>query len=147
MLGLSPEFKKLNNPILRRTIAKVANLKQAAEIGNIPLDNFINTLREAVGQTRWLNQSDEVENKTGEKPDWIQEKNITCSIDARPLLNRGEHPVDRVILETNKLKENEILELISPFLPKPLIDLLEKKGHKTWTDSISHHLYKTYIAS
>jgi len=33
------KFKKLNNPVLRRTIAKVASVKQVAIIGGMDLKN------------------------------------------------------------------------------------------------------------
>jgi uncharacterized protein (DUF2249 family) len=145
LVNLSPEFKKLNNPVLRRTIAKIASLKQAAEIGEIPLEEFMNKLREAVGQTRWTNQNEIVVEKQTKRPEWFRKEDIVFSIDARPLLDRGEHPVDLVLNEAKKLKDNDILELISPFLPKPLIDMLMKRGYKIWTEQISSHLYKTYI--
>lgn len=147
LVKLSPEFKKLNNPVLRRTIAKVASLKQASEIGNIPLEEFMNKLREAVGQTRWSNQDKNVSEKQTKKPEWLHKENIVFSIDARPLLDRGEHPVDLVLSEAKKLKGHDILELISPFLPKPLIDMLLKKGYNIWTEQISSQIYKTYILS
>ena len=37
LLALSPAFAKLKNPILRRTVAKVATLCQAAGTGEIPV--------------------------------------------------------------------------------------------------------------
>ena len=45
LMELSPAFKKLQNPVLRKTVAKVATLQQAASLGNIPVTEVINTLR------------------------------------------------------------------------------------------------------
>ncbi len=50
LLELSPAFKKLKNPVLRKTVGKVATLQQAASLGNIPVTEVINTLRTEVGQ-------------------------------------------------------------------------------------------------
>jgi uncharacterized protein (DUF2249 family) len=145
LFEMAPEFEKLKNPILRRTIAKVANLKQAAEIGNIPLEDFINQLRKAVGQSSWENPQLKTITSKSTKPDWILKNQITISIDARPLLDEGEHPIDMVLKELKNLKDDQLLELITPFLPQPLIDLLNNKGHKTWTETISSTLYKTFV--
>ena len=45
-----PAFSKLKNPLLRRTVAKIATLQQAASIGNVKTGDLINLLRKEVGQ-------------------------------------------------------------------------------------------------
>ena len=40
LIGLAPPFKKLKNPFLRRSVAKVATMKHIASVGGIPLDSF-----------------------------------------------------------------------------------------------------------
>jgi uncharacterized protein (DUF2249 family) len=147
LLDISPEFGKLRNPILRKTIAKVANLKQAAEIGKIPLEDFINQLRQKVGQTNWTNSTANSITAKSAKPHWILNEKVALSIDARPMLEKGEHPIELVLKELETLNENQILELLTPFQPQPLIDLVRNKGHQTWTDTISPNLYKTFIKS
>ena len=37
-----PTFRKLKNPILRNTIAKITTLQQAATIGNVKVEELIN---------------------------------------------------------------------------------------------------------
>jgi len=51
-----PEFKKLTNPVLRRTVGRMATLDTVAEQGNVPL----NVLTQDI--------ADEVERKTGVRP-------------------------------------------------------------------------------
>ncbi len=51
-----PEFKKLSNPVLRRTVGRMATLDTVAEQGNVPL----NALTQDI--------ADEVERKTGTRP-------------------------------------------------------------------------------
>jgi len=50
LISINPKFKKLNNPILRRTLAKVASIKQAAIVGGMEPIELLNRLREALGQ-------------------------------------------------------------------------------------------------
>ncbi len=50
LIDIAPTFKKLKNPMLRRTIARVTSLQQAASVGEIPVDVIVNKLRGIVGQ-------------------------------------------------------------------------------------------------
>ncbi len=56
LVRLSPEFKKLKNPVLRTTIARLATLQQVAEEGKIPLPELMarieREIKEKTGQAR-----------------------------------------------------------------------------------------------
>jgi hypothetical protein len=41
LIRLSPKFKGLKNPIMRKTLGKVATLSKIADIGGLDLDNFL----------------------------------------------------------------------------------------------------------
>ena len=41
LIGMSPAFEKLRNPVLRRSVARVATLRQAAAVGRIPAADFL----------------------------------------------------------------------------------------------------------
>ncbi len=144
---MAPAFSKLQNPILRKTIAKIATLRQAAEIGNIPLGELINRLRCAVGQETRENITGQNTTSSGEKPDWITGGKIIDTLDARPMLADGEHPVQLVMSRIDGLGEDELYCLITPFKPVPLIETAEKKGFGTWTEKISEQEFYTYFGS
>ncbi len=44
LITLSPHFKNLKNPLIRKTMGKVATLKQAADIGGLDIEGLISTL-------------------------------------------------------------------------------------------------------
>jgi len=48
LINIAPPFKKLKNPLLRKSVAKVATIKHIASVGGIPLDELINKIREAI---------------------------------------------------------------------------------------------------
>ncbi|MBC8315146.1 MAG: DUF2249 domain-containing protein, partial [Bacteroidetes bacterium] len=52
-----------------------------------------------------------------ERPTWLQEEKITISLDARPIIAAGEHPLERVLREAGNLNPGEIFEIITPFPP------------------------------
>jgi hypothetical protein len=115
-----PAFSKLKNPLLRRTVAKIATLQQAASIGNVKAGDLINLLRKEVGQ-ELLNSTDDTLYNT-KKPSWYNETLIEKEFDIREMLAAGEQPVNQVISDLNHLTAGRIYKLTSPFLPAPLID-------------------------
>ncbi len=144
LIDMSPTFAKLRNPILRKTVAKIATLRQVAEIGNMPLGTLINSLRSAAG----LSERDDFESESAQntvQPDWINRLKVAKSLDARPILEKGEHPLNYVMKDLAQLKENELYELITPFLPAPLIDAAKQKGFRAWTMHTEKDIFTTYF--
>ena len=45
LIEMAPHFKKLKNPILRKTITRITSLSQAATIGGIRTEEAVNRLR------------------------------------------------------------------------------------------------------
>lgn len=132
LIHYAPAFKKLKNPVLRRTVAKIATLQQAAAIGNVKTEDLINRLRKEVGQ-------DLVEGETGikynyVKPSWFSEDEIAKRFNAAEMLAAGEHPVNQVIADLKQLETGKIYELKAPFLPAPLIDKATSLGAKHWIE-------------
>lgn len=125
-----PAFSKLKNPLLRRTVAKIATLQQAASIGNVKVGDLINLLRKQVGQ-ELLNESDDTPYST-KKPDWYNEALIENEFDTREMLAAGEQPVNQVMSDLKHLTSGKIYKLTSPFLPAPLIDKASSLNMDHW---------------
>ena len=47
IIDMNPKYRKLRNPVLRNTIARVATVRLAARIGGIPFTAFLARLRAA----------------------------------------------------------------------------------------------------
>ncbi|HPG39929.1 MAG TPA: DUF1858 domain-containing protein [bacterium] len=144
LIDMAPQFRKLQNPVLRKTIARITSLQQAAMVGKVPLQKMINTLRSAVGQEKLDSSSPETE-QTGGQPAWFNPAKIVKKLDARAMLERGEHPVGIVVQEVQTLQAGEIYELIAPFEPAPLIDKVKEKGLAAWVNKTSEDVYYTYF--
>ncbi len=142
LLNMSPSFAKLKNPVLRATVAKVATLRQVAQVGGLSLGTLINTLREAAGQSTQNYSSEAGVEKT---PAWFHPEKIAQSLDARPLLAAGEHPLNQVLSEIQTLQAGEIYELTTPFLPAPLLDAVRKKGYAVWSVTEEAEVIKNYF--
>jgi len=145
LVEIAPAFKKLRNPVLRRTVAKVTSLAQAARVGNVSVVELIQRLRQEVGQPEF--DSENLIDKTFENgpPAWFTEEQIVQSLDARTMIDAGEQPIGRVLRDLDNLQEREIYELITPFEPAPLIDKAKERGMLVWFRSISKAEYRTYF--
>ncbi|SBV94074.1 conserved hypothetical protein [uncultured Dysgonomonas sp.] len=133
LLDLSPAFSKLRNPILRRTVAKVTTLQQAAKVADVSPILLLETLRQAAGlPIDNSNESIDIDNEQKDKPEWFGEMNITIRFDARPIIESGENPMQEIIRLSKELQNNQIMELTAPFKPVPIMDLLKSKGFEVW---------------
>lgn len=147
LIQIAPPFKKLRNPVLRRTVARVTSLSQAARVGGVSVAEMINTLRQAVGQPDYQ-LSDEVAlgpRSCPETPDWLRTDRIVKSMDVRPMINAGEQPMGRVLQELASLPKGDILEIVTPFEPAPLIDKAKERGFHTWISTESPEVVRTYF--
>ncbi len=144
LMKLSPAYAKLRNPLLRKTVAKVATLQQVAKIGDVAIGTLINTLRSELGiEAQW--QSEEKSDAATGKPGWVKADRIAQSLDATPLLEAGEHPLNRVMSDLQKLAAGKVYELITPFVPAPLLDAVAKKGFAIYSERQSDGAVHSYI--
>lgn len=143
LIELAPVFTKLKNPVLRKTIAKVTSLRQAATVGQIPISRLINELRKAAG----MDSSDNFEGESWKlnSPDIEDEVKPAVIYDATQDLEDGVHPGGKVVAGVSKLNPGEIYLLITPFTPAPLIDKMKDKGHTVWSRKVSSSRFETYI--
>jgi len=144
LVAMTPAFEKLRNPVLRRTVARVTTLQNAAKIANIQVTEMVNTLRAKVGQEK-MEGIDEGEFAQGAVPTWFKEDRIVNRLDARELIEKGEHPLGQVISEVASMVKGDIYELTTPFLPAPLIEKVVSMGYDKWTKQESSELFCTYF--
>jgi hypothetical protein len=131
LVAAAPPFAKLENPVLRRTIARVTTLERAAQVGDIPVRQLVRTLREAAG----LDAGDDLAGEPFAADDgpapWVDAVRVTWTVDADALLDDGRQPIAEVQRRAAALSGDEIGLIQSSFRPAPLIELLEDQGFRT----------------
>ncbi|MGQ1948530.1 DUF1858 domain-containing protein [Geofilum sp. OHC36d9] len=145
LIESAPPFKKLKNPVLRKTITRITSLSQAATIGGLKVEVLINKLRAEVGQSALDGFQDDSGNFNREQPHWFNEDLVTESIDIREMLNAGEQPVHEVLSAVKKLSGNEILKVIAPFIPAPLIDKSLSLNYQHWLNQKGEEEYWVFF--
>jgi len=78
------------------------------------------------------------------QPDWFDKAKIIATLDARPILALGQHPLGDVLIAVEKMEDGEIFELVTPFVPAPLLDKVQAKGFLLWTNQ-EGDLFKSYF--
>lgn len=126
LIQLAPAFKKLRNPVLRRTVARVATLANAAQVGGVPPRELVATLREAAGQ-KALEHEDGTTDASTQHP-WIVDCAVTERVDADALLAQGQSPLEAVNGRLASLPQGSALCVTSSFVPAPLIDVVTARG-------------------
>lgn len=131
LISMSPAFEKLRNPILRKTVARVATIQQISVVGGISVDSIIKRLRQETGESipDIETTHSNISPANVEKPSWIDEKKIALRYDATPVINSGESPMNEILNLAKKLETVQILELKTPFIPEPILDILRKKNY------------------
>ncbi len=130
LIGYVPAFERLRNPMLRRTVARITTLQQAAAIGGVNVEGLINHLRLEVGQDLLAAEAGTA--YTVERPDWFSEKRVGAELDIRSMLAAGEQPVNQVIADLRAMHRGAIYKLVAPFLPAPVVDKASSLGIAHW---------------
>ena len=141
--SFSPAFSALKNPVLRRTVAKVTSLQQAAKVGNVPVMAMVDALREAAGQAPLSDIYAEFEQ--AEQAHATIERKVTRQFDARPIIEAGGHPKEVITAEAEALQIDDCLEILTPFPPVPIADLLRKKGFNVTIQEAQNGIVSTLI--
>lgn len=145
LIELAPPFKKLKNPLLRRGVARVASLKQAAAVAGLSVDKLINTLRTAVGQPPVaFDEADERAVYFPAQPDWFDAARIVHSVD-ESATDPDKMPIAEVLQHAMRLNPGEILELVTHHLPAPGIDIMKSKGYRVWSLQSAPEVIRTFV--
>ncbi|MBT3350838.1 MAG: DUF1858 domain-containing protein [Nitrospinaceae bacterium] len=146
LIGMAPPFKKLKNPLLRKSVGKVATLRQAAAVGRISVEIIVNRLRAEVGQEPTiLDEAEEGKGYFTSRPEWFDITKVGASIDESHSPDSDEMTLNSVTRAASHLGQGEILELITTFLPAPGIDIMREKGFLVWPVQEEPKLVKTYF--
>ncbi len=77
--------------------------------------------------------------------DWLDKEKIKITLDARPLLAQGIHPLELVQQKCADLNPGEIFEIITPFPPAPMIEKMSAAGFQTHMESAADGMFHSYF--
>lgn len=135
LLSLSPAFQKLRNPVLRRTVARITSLQQAARVADIDPSDMIARLRQAAGlpPTDMGLHTEAVDDE--EMPSWYAPDHVVKQLDAAALIERGDVPLQPILQAAHSLQAGQVLVVKTPFRTVPVVDRLRQQGFRVWVAS------------
>jgi len=147
LIAQAPEFKKLKNPILQRTVARVATIASAAKIAGLSPRDLVRTLREAVGQDTAAEESTPAaaEPVTPLEPPWVETSTLRETIDVDAVLAAGESPLAGVMRHVRALEPGTMIRVVSSFRPGPLIETRQAQGYHTYLRPVGPDRFETFI--
>lgn len=137
-LKLFPDLLNLSNPGLKEILFKNTTIEQLCSKSNKNLAEIINILRSYLG----LEKSE----YAADLPNWFDNKKVVKTLDARPIVMSGGHPIQEVMMSVQSLADGEIFKLITPFQPTPLIDMIGSQGFKVYCEKENETLFNTYFS-
>jgi hypothetical protein len=147
LIEQAPMFEKIQNPVLRKTVAKVATLEKAATMARISISGLVSALRRAAGfpldtATPEDSSTQPAGNRT---PPWVAAGELRQTIDADKMLETGEHPLNLVMKLLSEFNSGALIRIESSFPPIPLVEAAQRKGHLAWTGLRADGQYETYF--
>lgn len=121
---LVPFYRELPSGV-RAAIGETTSLHDLAASAGVPLGGLVTALREAAGVR------DAVD--AGGVTDWVNGASRVVTLDARPMLASGGHPVGEVMAALAALGAGEAFELVTPFVPAPLVEMARARGFEAST--------------
>lgn len=126
---VAPHFGKLRNGAMRRVMARLVTVEQAARTANIPAERLVHELNAALGLA-----DDQPANRTANRPivspsgQRHPEELPVVELDVRDDLRSGREPFSRIMSAIAALRDDEVLRLRAIFEPAPLFTVLGKRG-------------------
>ncbi len=152
IVTLSPDFKKLRSPILRKLMAGRTSIAMASKIGGCRPEDFFKALAPLGFETdnAVASPQEDANKKNSPKPEYLKniEPERLVNFDVRAILAAGDDPLKQIQQKVQSLLPGQVLVIVNTFEPVPLIKLLERQGfltyvHFTDPDTIETYFYKT----
>lgn len=148
LIQLSPKYKKLNNPLLFKTVGRWATFNDVAKIGGISICVLLHTLNREIGNEEALMERapecrKEID-RANEEPARAERPEFDNVIPF-DVISRDDYFLPEILEKITTLTKNEALKIISDFEPIPLQKMMASKGYRFFTDKQRDDLYETYL--
>ncbi len=145
VIKMAPPFKNLKNPILRKTVGKLASLSKVAQIGGLDIRDFVNELRKLSGQKplEGIRESEKIQlPKTA--PDWLKGEPLEV-VDGVAMLEQGEHPLNYINSKMKEIESGQYIVLNTNFAPLPMHEAMMKQGYTVFHEVLENVDHRTFI--
>ena len=142
----APEFRRLTNPLMRRTFARMATVAQAADVAHMPVQSLLDALNGALGFPidAEVHPMDQTPSSGGAgaptaetPPDWLGGAPVVAEVDARDMQRQGQDPFFVLMDTARGVALGEVMQLRNTFAPVPLFGVLSTKGFEHYAQRLA----------
>jgi len=133
-VSFSPHFERLRNPVMRRVVAGMVTVEQAATIGGVPTATVLDALNAALGIAPAA--ATDTSDATPTPPSTMHRRpsdRIVVEVDVREDLRAGREPFLR-IMSALRTVGDDLLRIRATFEPVPLVSVLAQRGFECETE-------------
>jgi TusA-related sulfurtransferase len=128
----APHFAKLRNRAMRRVMARLITVEQAARTAHVPTERLLQDLNDALGIPTSAADIDHVPAAPADGsapcPVTHPTEASVVELDVRAGLRLGREPFATIMAAVGALRDGDVLLLHTSFEPVPLFDVLAKRG-------------------
>lgn len=129
----APQFDRLRSRTLRRVMARLVTVEQAARMGGVAVDLLLRDLNGALnapagGDTAVACAKPPVAPKPAPAPDDYPPDREVVEVDVREDLRAGREPFSKIMAAVGALRPEQVLRVRAIFEPVPLFTALGKRG-------------------
>ena len=125
----APHFAKLRNRAMRRIMARLVTVEQAARTANVSPERLVHDLNEALGIPDPADVAPRIPTAaaSADLARHPADANVV-EVDVREDLRAGREPFSKIMVAVAQLRPDEVLRLRTIFEPAPLFTVLAKRG-------------------
>ena len=141
--GHSPQLEKLRHSPMRKIMARVTTVAQAARLCKVPTAELLRELNHAIGieiEPDAVAPADAPADAPANAPEQLADSPPVPSfdgaveVDVRDELSKGGEPFSRIMSAVAALAPDGVLHLRAPFEPVPLLAVMSKRGFDSRTE-------------
>lgn len=160
LVELSPAFRRLRNPTMRKVMSRLATVEHAARIAGLDPDWLVQRLNQSIDEIVDSKEDGTMtrRNEMGQEPppsrtgtaappqavSEIPAEQIV-DLDVREALRRGEEPFRQIMAAKSALGEQDVLRLRAIFEPVPLYAVMAKQGYAHWTEQLADDDWRVWF--
>lgn len=132
---LAPHFAKLRNRAMRRVMARLVTVEQAARTAGVSAERLVDDLNAALGIAP-EHRADAGPAAAADQPIDVGDAGLSepppnrpqVEVDVRDDLRSGREPFSKIMAAVAALRPEEVLHLRATFEPVPLFSVMAKRG-------------------
>ncbi len=144
--SINKHFRKLKNPILCKMLASRVSVADAAKIGGVSTEAFLEKLQENGYSVQIEASKNEIsKNQNNHSNKKNMDKTDIVTLDVRPILAGGVDPFDEIMKTLKGMEGHQTLLIINTFEPIPILNILKKRGYAYETERPEPGIVHTYL--